>query len=474
MKFTKAAKNTTYTEKGALAFTTTGMPALDFFYAAGASRGMDIIPLFSRALDCSPEDAVRTALWMRDARGGAGERQAFRDVLAHIERRGAEQKDLGLFKRVVAKIPLIGRWDDMLVAETDAGFAFVAEFILGAIREEAGRCLAAKWMPRKGAVAKRLRRAWKMGRRQYRKFLVEHTRVVESLMASGQWDHIQFQEVPSLAMARYGAAFGRHVPLEYDEFLMRVRMGTASIHAGAVYPYDILKTLRFSGNPDLPEEQWKALPDYVHGQRILPMVDVSGSMMCPVGGNANLDCMTVAISLGLYICERQAGVFRDLLLTFDTSPRFVSLSDEPTLRQRVDTVRRMPWGGSTDVCRAFDLILSVAEAAQASREDMPRMLIILSDMEFDGAVGPAGRAATSTHGAYTEKFKRAGYDLPIVVFWNLMSRNRHVPVHFDQNGTILVSGFSPALMKSIIGDDPAKITPAVIMHDVIRVARYDF
>ncbi|ELA40740.1 uncharacterized protein VICG_02224, partial [Vittaforma corneae ATCC 50505] len=118
------------------------------------------------------------------------------------------------------------------------------------------------------------------------------------------------------------------------------------------------------------------------------------------------------------------------------------------------------WGCNTDIGKAFELILSVAKRSEATKEDMPRVLIILSDMEFDAAsVQSAGGNIFTAYEAYEHRFRSEGYEKPIVVFWNLQSRNRHVPVKFDEAGTILVSGFSPSLMRFVIGSDPLDITP---------------
>lgn len=471
MNFVDHVKNMTLTENGAVAYKSTNLPTLDFFYAAGASRGKDIVPLFSKAFTCSQEDAVRIALWMRDVRGGAGERKAFRDILQHVE-----EKDIELFKRMAAKIPLLGRWDDMLVAKTADGFAFVAELIRRGIAEEAGagdRSLAAKWMPREGAIAKKLREAWKKNPKSYRKFLVRNTKVVETQMAADRWSEIEFQEVPSLAIARYNKAFERHVPEEYGVFLEKVVAGTAKVNAGAVYPYDIIKAMRQSPSNLLLEEQWKALPDFLNGQRILPMVDVSGSMMVPAGEDSTIKCLDVAVSLGLYISGRQKGPFKDLVLTFSERPAFVSFEDKATLFEKYTKMCKMPWGGNTNICAAFDLILAAAKESKATTEDMPRMLIIFSDMEFDCATH-SSKNSVSIYRAYEDKFQKAGYEKPIVVFWNIRSRHGHAPVKFNETGTILVSGFSPSLMKSIIGDDPAEITPVKMMRDVIGSERYSF
>lgn len=468
MRFVEEAENLAHTENSALAHRSTQSPTLDLFYAVGASRGQNIVPLFAAALAHCREDAVRIALWSRDTRGGAGERKLFRDMLVYTE-----SMDMDLFKRMAAKVPMLGRWDDVLAVETADGRAFAAELVRRAIEEEtaqSGRSLAAKWMPRKGEAARRLAHAWDMTPREYRKYLVESTDVVETRMCAGRWGEIAFEAVPSLALARYASAFKRHDGERFGMFVELVRQGTARVNAGAVYPYDVLKTLRTQGK-EVAEEQWKALPDYLHSRAVIPMVDVSGSMLSSVGTSTT--CMDIAVSLGLYIATRQKGPFGGLLLTFHSEPAFTSVRDIKTLEEQVAAVTDMPWGYNTDICRAFDLILSVAKRAGAGREDMPQTLVILSDMEFDVAATKKSKDCT-VYEAYSEKFLAEGYERPAVVFWNLQSRNRHVPVRADETGAMLVSGFSPSLMKLVVGGDPSAITPLKVMESVIRDERYNF
>jgi hypothetical protein len=61
--------------------------------------------------------------------------------------------------------------------------------------------------------------------------------------------------------------------------------------------------------------------------------------------------------------------------------------------------------------------------------------------------------------------------MPKIVYWNLSSRgDKNKPVQFDKNGTALVSGFSPSLLKSILGGE--EITPLSMMSKVIDSERY--
>ena len=273
-----------------VARTTNGMKALkstlsnttDLFFKIGASRGKTITDQFAKAYSEDREMALRVAQWARDVRGGAGERELFRQVLKHLE---ATNKDELLNTRILENATEIGRWDDLLVF-TDAQ---VKDKAYGMIREalESGNGLCAKWMPRKGPVSIELRQAFGWSPKFYRKRLVELTKVVESAMCAKEFDSINFSHVPSLAMSRYSKAFGKNAPdafTAYKEALKKGDPKVAKVNAGAVYPYDIVKTVR-RGDAALADEQWKALPNFIGDASVLPIVDVSGSMTCKAGGH---------------------------------------------------------------------------------------------------------------------------------------------------------------------------------------------
>jgi len=239
------------------------------------------------------------------------------------------------------------------------------------------------------------------------------------------------------------------------------------INASAVYPYDIIKNMKH-GNNRGADAQWNALPNYMEGnnERILPLVDVSSSMDQSVGDNANLNVLDVAISMGLYISERNVGPYQNAFVSFDSRPQLITVNG--TLTERYRQMAQSPWGGSTNLTASFDLILNKAKAANVSPEEMPTMMIIFSDMEFDRTDRSWNESAQQM---IERKFATAGYTMPKIVYWNLASRgDKNKPVHFDKAGTALVSGFSPSLLTSLLGGKD--VTPMAMMNTVINSERY--
>ena len=456
------------TANGMKARKSTASKTVDLFFNIGASRGKNIVPAFTAAYAEDKDLALRIALWARDARGGAGERQLFRDILKHLEK-----TDKDAASALLAKVPELGRWDDIFVF-TDKDLKAQAYTMLGdALRARNG--LAAKWTPRKGQVAREVREFFGMSPKQYRKSLVALTNVVETQMCANDWDSINFSHVPSVASARYKKAFNRHTT-KFAEYVAALVKGdpTVKVNAGAVYPYDVLKgVINHYGlslgktERDHVVKQWEALPNYVGAANILPLVDVSGSMTCPAGKNSGVSCLDVAVSLGLYLADKNTGKFKDTFLTFSSKPELVTLKGDVV--QKADQMVKSHWEMGTNLHAAMNKILDVAVKGEVPQAEMPEMLLILSDMQFNQCV----RHDDSAMEMIERKYAAAGYTVPQVVFWNLNSSD-NVPVKADKSGAALVSGFSPAIMKALLSTDMSAFTPEGIMRKTVMVERYDY
>lgn len=460
MNFAQAVQSTLVherTENGMQALSSSTDPVVDLFYKIGASRGHNIVPDFERAFAFDRDLALRVAAWARDVRGGAGEREIFRNILVHLENLHPEVLD-----SFMLKVPEWGRWDDLLVFRTTEFKKRAHALIRQAL--ESGNGLCAKWMPRKGTIALELRNSLGMSPKQYRKTLVNLTRVVETQMCAGDWDNINFSQVPSVASARYQRAFNRNATEAYSLWKQALDTGDAKINAQAVYPHDVVRTIKL-GDAQVARAQWDALPNYMSEANVLPMVDVSGSMEAPVAGSRGLSCIDVSVALGLYCADKNQGPFRDMFLTFSESTRLEVLRGD-ILSKHAQLVAS-DWGMNTNLHSAFEQVLHVAVSNQVAEHDMPRYILILSDMQFDHCTEHDDSAMQMIERKYSE----AGYTMPRIVFWNLSQRGT-VPVEFNQQGVAMVSGFSPAIMRSILA--AREFTPRSIMLDTIMVDRYKY
>jgi hypothetical protein len=282
-------------------------------------------------------------------------------------------------------------------------------------------------------------------------------------MCSKEWSAIDYSKVPSRAAFMYRKAFQKQDGERYAQYLSAVEKGEAKINASTLYPYDIVEQYLYKGarNDKSIDLQWEALPNFMEDKPFngLVVADVSGSMY----GRP----MAVSISLAMYIAERNtAPVWKDKFLTFSESPELQTVVGS-TIGKRIENLSRAAWGMNTDLMAVFKTVLSAAESNNVAPEDMPQKLIIVSDMQFDEACSSNKR----TNFEQIQKlYRKAGYDMPQLVFWNVNAIGGNVPMTIHDTGTCLVSGCSPSILKSIMTDKV--VTPVDTMNDTVYSDRY--
>lgn len=465
----------TTTQNGALTYASSLNHNVDLFGIIGSARGRNLNSHFDLAFAEAPDIAIRMVQWVRDIRGGAGERLTYRNLLNYLE---TQSNYHSVLESLIKKTPEIGRWDDILIFKTPK-FKNIA---FSMIKENIGNGLLHKWLPREKsnrvedrAIAKELMQFLGLTPRQYRKMLVDGTKVVENQMCAQQWDAIKFQAVPSVASRRYSKAFSKNATDAYIQYLKDVANGTAKINASAIFPYDITSIALQNGNfaqEMAAEAQWNSLPNYMNGKRILPIIDTSSSMNSTVPGT-KFSHMHMAITIGMYVAEKNVGAFKNVFMTFNTSPS-MAVIPSGTLKERYHAVRGASWGGSTNFIATFELILNHAIKNKVPKDEMPEIIICPSDMQFN----QAGRLTNFQ--AVRNLYENAGYDLPKLVFWQMNGSMSGSPVRANQPGVALVSGFSPAIMQSVLGDEAivekevVKESPEDIMIKTLMVDRYDW
>jgi hypothetical protein len=453
----KTVPKTVRTDNGMKTLESSMSDLVDLFFAIGASRGKDLSTQFARALAQDETLALRMLAWARDVRGGAGEREVVRKILLNLEKTNPKA-----LARILPHLAEFGRWDDLLIFTSKAVKAKAFTLIGDALRERNG--LAAKWMPRQGPLAAEIRTFFGMSPKFYRKSLVTLSKTVEQNMCAQDWTGIEYGHVPSVAAARYQKAFKKHDEAGYNAYKAKLVTGEAKVNAAAVYPYDVIKSHKFGGDATVIQAQWDALPNYIGDELVLPMCDVSGSMSCPVGGNANLTCMDVCVSLGLYLADKNTGPFKDMFLTFSAKSKIEILKGD--LLSKLAQLQRANWDMNTNLNSAFEEVLRVAKAGKVDAIDMPKYVLIMSDMQFD----QCARHDDSAMQMIERKYSEAGYTVPNIVFWNLNAKAGQAPVKFDKKGTALVSGFSPAILKSILAAE--ELDPTSVMMATLDSPRY--
>lgn len=498
MNFADAIKNEqkwTLTENGAVALNTTGTALLDLFSTIGALRqrtAMDIETMVEEAYKEDPLNTVKCIFYARDIRGGLGERDTFRIALRYLANKHPEA--------VTENIHLIseyGRWDDIYClvgtpCEDKMWFVVRDQFEKDIQDMNAGKpiSLLVKWLKSvdtSSEESKKLGRltAEKLGLvndetgwkrytpyRFYLKTMRSYIKVVEKSMCANNWEKIQYEEVPSRAAMIYRKAFNRHDEERYNEFINQVNKGEAKINADTLYPYDLIKkyTRAFGWHFYINDKEdatvealWKNLPNYVQpGTNAIVMADTSGSMV----DNMQAQPMYSALGLAIYFAERNTGAYHNMWMNFSDRPSWQILKGS-TLIQKLSSMNMSNWDMNTDLHAAFRLVLETAIKNHVSQDEMPKSIIVISDMEIDRS----GNNDWTFYDQMRLEYMKEGYEIPQVIFWNVNSRNNVFHADSTRRGVILCSGQSTTTFKSLI--NTINMTPVEYMMSVLNSKRYE-
>lgn len=466
------------TENGAKTNASSLSNLVDMFYHLPARRGKNASALFSAAYAEDSRFATVLAFYTRNPRGGQGERQLFKDYLGFLYKTDRER-----FYQIFKLVPQYGRFDDLFgFLDDERVVAFFKSKIMEDItlaHDGQPYSLLAKWLPSENAssvttikLARKFMGIFRQTPRQYRQMLTQlraGLRVTETLMSANQWDQIEYAKVASKAHTTYRKAFGKHSAERYAEYLNRVKKGEETIKASVLYPYDLVNQIETSRYDATIQAQWDALPNYANTDKaIMAVVDLSGSMRSTIP-NTKISCWIAAVSMGLYLAQKNKGQFHNVLMSFDNTATFITLNDAHNLQQNFRTVQTHHTGMGTNVQSVFDELLKMAVGNRIPQSDMPEKIFIFSDMQFN-AVNGYGRRSETNFEAIQKQYARAGYEMPQLVFWNLQSRVDETPVTKDESGAMLVGGLSPSVMKNALN---GKITtPMDLMMDVINDPLY--
>jgi hypothetical protein len=481
----KKESNYTLTENGAVALKSTNSALVDLFGQIGAMRkrtDADIESAFSKAFAEDRLLATKMAFYARNIRGGLGERRTARIIFRFLAKLYPD-----IMKKNMHLIPFFGRYDDLYEfigtpIEEDMWQLIREQWDLDidGMKNNKPISLLAKWLKSVNTSSDESNRLGKLtaknlglSEKEYRKTLAELRRyldVAEVKMSHNQWNEINYEGVPSRAMAIYRNAFRRHDEDRFNAYIESVSKGEAKINSSTLFPYDILEKmglgtwggsyLTVDNYDKVLEEQWKALPNYIEGENnVLVMADTSGSMR----GRP----MATSVGLAIYFAERNKGVFKDVFMTFSSRPSFVQLKGN-TLYEKIKCIPSII--ANTDLEAAFRLILNTAINNNLTAEDMPKSLIVISDMEFDDAT-----YYNTNHETFYESmvkmYRQHGYEMPNIIFWNVDSRHDNFQVASEYRGVQLASGQSPSVFKSILNNIGK--TPYEAMLSVLNDPMYD-
>lgn len=506
----KTIDNYTTTENGAVALHSTMNACLDAFGSLAAMKLSDeetIINTFSKAFAEDKAFAMRLLFYVRDIRGGQGMRRIFRVILKWLA-----EKEPAYVINNLDNILYFGRGDDFLCLLGTSVRASVLDYISYVLHEDLNNrvsnkpiSLLAKWLPSENAsseqtkaYARQIRISLHWSSRTYRKTLSKlraYLKVVERDMSANNWTGINYETVPAKAAMNYGDAFYRHDETGYVEYIEKLANGQAKVNAASLFPVDIVHkildnyyTLNLKDRK-LYNAMWKALPNYCSDEETgICVVDTSGSMYgTPI---------EVAVSLGMYCADKCYGPFKNHFITFSHSPRLQEIVGDDIV-DKIHNLERADWDSNTDLEAVFDLILRTAVSRKLPQQCLPKKLYIISDMQFDearGADGYYGWYGQPQHPTrpfmdiMADKFARAGYEMPMIVYWNVRASECGMfQSTFEGKDCCMVSGYSPSLFKAIAEgttyeevvtesgevERKAHLDPIDVMNAAIMNERYD-
>ena len=505
MSFMNAMQNTlndefnvSVSENGAFGYRTSGKELLDLNFAVASLRGaneQEIIDKFTKAFF---EDKILAMKWLffaRDVRGGLGERRLFRVILKNLVENNPE-----MVIPVINLIPEYGRYDDLWCLLDNQESAKVVYNIVDEqliedlynMKENKSVSLLAKWLPSPNAssektkkYAKQIYKTLGLTEREYRQILSrlrKYLDVVETKMSAKNWSEIKYEAVPSKANLIYSNAFLKNDEERRKEYLEKLKKGETKINASTLYPHDIVH--KYSGgyyrlgNKDATiEALWKALPDTVQGcGNTIVVADGSYSMTGNIGGNTTVTALDVANALAIYFAEHSSGEFKNKYITFSERPQLVDFSKADSLHDKLQIALTYDECANTNIEKVFDLILTTAIEHNMRQEDMPKNILIISDMEFDSCAASGdsnmwkrNRPNQLLFEIIAQRYADAGYQLPRLVFWNVNSRTDTIPVKNNELGVALVSGFSVNIVKMVMSN---KLDPYECLLETLNSERY--
>lgn len=446
--------NETLTENGAFSYKSSTSAFVDLFYNAGVlerknimdSKVNKIVDQFESALSQDKIKALAIMSYTRDIRNGIGLRLYFRQCIKHLlEREISVDSASNHIKYLYVMVSSgVGYWDDWfhLFEWSLKNKHYTKKFFAEITEKEftsGDNNLFLKWYPRSGLVWEYMRKYLDLSPKQIRAVLTKY-KTTETLLCAGKFSQIKYDNVPSKAFKKYMSSFQKRDGERFREFLSEVKSGTKKINAGAIYPHEVLQNRYDNSQAEAINIMWSQLPDLIKSEAsFLPVIDTSGSM--------NGLPEDIAISLGIYLAERNKSVFKDNVLTFSNDVHWINIGNLNNVVDKFRKIEKESEVADTNFEAIFKLLLSTAVKNNVSQSDMPSHLICLTDSEFNQMVSNPNNTETIQQ-FYTKEFEKYGYKLPMIVYWNLRVTDT-VPALKNEK-CLLLGGSSPNVIKSAL------------------------
>jgi hypothetical protein len=369
--------------------------------------------------------------------------------------------------------------------------------------EQEGRAvsLLAKWLPsintsshRTRAYAYKLAKGFGMDERTYRKTLSRlraYSNVLEVKLSASQWEQVDYAAVPAKANMKYDSAFARHDLERRTAYLEHVLEGNEKLNFKGIMPYEIVHRIMGAGmfasglkDDLLAELMWeKLVRDGFQNdwglEDCIVVADGSGSMYEKVG-NTTVTAVEVANALAIYFAEQLKGVFHNKAITFSARPQFIAFDGAKSLKEKLQIMYEYGEIANTNIEAVFRMLLDMAVSNEVPKEELPKQILIISDMEFDEATQPDyyyGSVLTQRpfsprlFNSIQKQYEAQGYQMPRLIFWNVCGRTDTIPMIKNGRGLCFLSGFSQNAMKVAAHQD--KKDPYESLIQILDSPRYE-
>ena len=485
----ESLSNVSVTENGALGFATTNNKLVDLNFRVPSMREhgvseKDIYNFADVLISDDMEYAVKWLFYVRDVREGLGEKKVFNKLFTIFY--------VQCTPYAIECIKLIaeyGRWKDLVDLCENPNLSLrdnCLNEIEKQLREDisnyqAGKSISllAKWLPSINASNKARKFARVICKKleipfvEYRKMLSKlraYLDVTEVKTSSNRWDEIDYNKVSSKANLKYANAFKKHDKERREKYLNDVMSGKSGVkmNASVLFPHEIWAKYRRCDFNNEYEAMWKNLKDMGDCGNTLCVVDGSGSMdWTPLAGTSTR-ALDVARAIGVYFAERCKGEFHNKVIEFSARPQFIDLDGFETLYAKIHQMEMYGECSNTNIEFTFDIILNAAVKNNIPQEEMPKNILVISDMEFDAASRGQGNMSKLFE-IISDKYEAKGYKLPRLVFWNVNARTNTIPLTQNENGVVLVSGYSTNIVKTVMS---GALDPWLALKSVLDSDRY--
>lgn len=477
----KSDDNKTLTENGAIAYKSIGDKLVDLDASVMSLRNAtaeEVMDKFHAVYSENPENAIIWMFMVGDIREGKGERDTFNRCMDFLVKH--HPKVVG---SLLPLIPEYTRWDyatRLMLSDDDYVSKKAEDFVIEQLREdliavEAGKnpSLLAKWLPSiqtkkagQRRIVFKIEKRMGFDHKSYRKAISQLRsllNIIEKSLSTKDISNINMEALTSHQNLKYGPVLQKIDPVARMEYLQKVMTGEAKMNVGVVYPYEILhrycpRWWRINAYDMNLEVLWKMLPREGAGDTLV-IRDGSGSMIQRISEKSNATCLDVATSFAIYFSEQLKDPLNEKFITFSSSPQIVDMSHLTTLKEKIELCHRYNDCSNTDIKKTFDLLLETLVAGNAKPEDIPKNIMILSDMEFDScfvtdeaSVAKGYRSCwnKSVFEHIQEDFKEHGYELPRMIFWNINANRVVQPLIDNERGLVILSGFSADTYNMVV------------------------